>query len=105
MGVVASLLFIIALCTMIWCVRHFYRKKKAYHINQQVHYKTTQLESDVTFNPDLCYETVNENTVRDDTEVYNLTNSGTNASKLSKEANYVHSSYVCIISMHFKLNT
>ena len=80
-GGVASFLLIVALCIMmmLWCVRHSYKRKKAYHVHQRVHYKAG---SDVIFYPNLCSESEYRRTY---TTVYNdygiITNTATNASK------------------------
>ena len=86
MGGTVSFLLVAALCVMmIWCVRRSYKKKKAYNINERVHYKAG---SDVIFYPNQCYDVITENR-RTDTMVYNdyniLTNSATNASKSYKK--------------------
>lgn len=84
-GGVVSFLLVVTLCIMIILyMRHCYKKKKAYLVDHVVHYKPNK---DVTFYPNLCYDTVNEVHGRADTAVYNdyniITNntSATNAGK------------------------
>ena len=91
-GGVVSFLLIVVLCVtiiiIICYVRYSYKKKKAYCINQRVHYKANELGSDVHFYPNLHCDVDNENT-RTYTMVYNdyniITNSANDTSKSSKK--------------------
>ena len=98
-GGVISFLLIMALCVaIIWYIRHFYKKKKAYCINERVQYKANKLETDVIFYPNVCYNFVNENRMTDtiDSDIDVLTNSATNTSKSSKGIQYCMYVYIAI---------
>ena len=104
MGGVALFLLILTLCIVmiLWCVRRFYKKKKAYHINERVHYKAG---SDVLFYPNLCSESEYRGTY---STVYNdygiITNSATNAShgksRKKTACRYKECIHICFIYKH-----
>lgn len=96
-GGVVLFLFIAVLCVIaILFTRHYYNKKKAaYRVSNIVHYKATAHGSDVSFYPNLCYDTVcdHENN-KIDTVVYNdynvIPNSATNAGRSNNKIDYVY---------------
>ena len=87
-GGVVSFLLVVVLCIVtILCVRHCYKKKKAYLVNHVVHYEQNKCGSDVTFYPNLHYDTVNEVHRRADTAVdndYNIITNSTSATNAGK---------------------